>query len=331
MRHAPLLILLLSCKNNEAPPPPPSPPKPRVEPPPAPEEPGTIKTTSEIGELHGDTLTTAGNALPPAEHGHGEALRGAWVAPDGTEFLAGYMYTGVPGPDTGVVYRKDRDRGWKIAYSKRENELGHLWGTSASDVWASGVTTLVHWDGTAWREEQPPKVAGYLTGIWGNGHELFVVGGNTTGIIYRRDAKGAWTVDGHSDHMLYGIAGAGDTVVAVGDHGTILRRVAGKWHSEGTGDVQHTSVWAANEHDIYVAGSRKLLHSTGDGAWHEIELGTAAQTIAVWGRSATDVYIGTLGGLIHWDGAHATPTAWKHDVETVAGNADVVLVANQHM
>jgi hypothetical protein len=335
LRAALLAVVFVAACNDREPPPviAADPPSAIPAEPPAPSEnSGVIKTSSEIGHLHGETLVDKSDKLPPAIHGHGEALRGAWVAPDGTEFLAGYMYTGVDGPDTGVVYRKDPGGTWKIAYSKRENELGHVWGTSSNDVWTAGVKTVAHWDGKAWSEVAIPMQEGSIGAIWGNGRELYVAGGLSggEGRIYRRDAAGTWTLDGRAKHYLFGIGGADKTVVAVGNAGTIVRRVDGKWRDESFGDAQETTVSAVDDHDIYLAGG-ELLHSTGDGKWRAVPYGSKAQPTAVWARAANDVYAGTLAGLFHWDGTTWNPTAWKHDCETVAGNADTALVANQHM
>ncbi len=296
-----------------------------------------IKTASEIGHLDGERVVSMGDSLPPALHGHGEALRGAWMAPDGTAFLAGYMYTGVPGPDTGVIYRKDPGGGaWKIVYSKKENELGHVWGRSASDVWVAGVTTLAHWDGTSWKEEPIPVREGNLTGVWGTDTDLYVVGGDWKnkgdgGRIFHRDAKGKWTVEAHASSFLYDVQGRGKLLFAVGDHGLILRRGAdGKWTDEGKGSQQNTHLYLAADNDLWVAGS-KLLHSKGDGQWTEVTLPKSAQVTTVWGRGPDDVYAGTLGGLFHLQGGTWKATEWKHDTEAIAGRPGEVLVANQHI
>lgn len=297
----------------------------------------SITTTSEIGHVNGERVTSKGDALPPAIHGHGEALRGAWVAPDGTQFLVGYMYTGVDGPDTGVVYRRDPGGAWKMVYTKKDNELGHVWGRSSSDVWAAGVTTLAHWDGTAWKEEPIPVREGNLSGIWGNDTELYVVGGDwklksDAGRVFRRDAKGTWKVEARAPGYLYDVSGRGSTVIAVGDHGVILRRKGdGKWVDEGKGSQQNTHVFLAADSDFWVAGSA-LLRSTGDGTWSKVEaLPTRAQPRTVWGRGPDDVYVGTLGGLFHLQGGTWKATEWKHEGDVLAGNAGEVLVANQHM
>ena len=298
--------------------------------------PCSMKTTSEIGHIAGDAIESQGDTLPAALHGHGEALRGAWVAPDGTEFLAGYMYTGVPGPDTGVVYRRNPGGAWRIVYSKRENELGHVWGTSSKDVWVAGVKTLAHWDGTAWQEERIPMLVGSLAGIWGSGGKLFAVSSDwqarsDRGRIFRRDAHGRWTLDGHGDGNLHDVGGLGSLVLAVGGDGQILRRTRpGVWLNEGEGTHTNEHVYVASEHDIYVAGS-KLLHSSGDGKWARVPLPITAQARTVWGRGSADVYAGTLGGLCHWGGTSWSKTAWTHEVGALSGNGHEVLVANQRM
>jgi hypothetical protein len=294
------------------------------------------RTSSDIANIVGNDIASQGDKLPPAIHNHDEALRGAYVAPDGTEFLVGYNYTGVPGPDTGVVYRKDKGGEWKIVYSKRENELGHLFGRSANDVWAAGVKTLAHWDGTAWKEETITGLDGNVAGVWGNDKELYVVGGPSHpkgdgGRIYHRDAAGAWTVDGHAKSFLFGVGGAGDVVYAVGQDGQILRRAkAGTWTDEGTSLGTNEVVYAAGPKDIYVAGS-SLLHSNGDGTWQKVTLPTTSQPRNVWGRSSSDVYAGTLDGLYHLQGGTWRATAWHHEVGALAGNATTVLLANQRM
>jgi hypothetical protein len=291
-----------------------------------------IETKSEIGQFEGGKWTLT-DVLPPAPNGHGEALRGAWVAPDGTEFLAGYMYSGAPGPDTGVVYRKDPGGAWKIVYSKPRNELGHLWGRSSSDVWASGVKTLAHWDGTAWREESVPITSDQLLGIWGDATEMFVGSGTLEpegGTVYRRDSSGAWTVDGSAPGMLYGISGLGSMVFAVGNEGALMHRKGpGTWVNEGKGKEQHLSVAVVGPHDVYVGG-RRLHHSKGDGAWTDVDMPNHRDVDAVWGRSPNDVFAGTSAGVFHFDGKAWHDTDWVHDVEAIAGNDKKVLVANQH-
>jgi hypothetical protein len=45
--------------------------------------------------------------LPPSPRGAGEFPMGCWAAPDGSVYVVGKQYTGVPGPDDGAVYTSD--------------------------------------------------------------------------------------------------------------------------------------------------------------------------------------------------------------------------------
>lgn len=271
-------------------------------------------------------------SLPPPLHAHGEAIRGAWMAPDGTSFLAGYNYTGLPGAETGVIYRQPPGGAWTIVHSKRSNELGTIWGTSANDVWVCGIGALLHFDGTAWREEPVPVREGYLNAIWGNGKELFVVGSDVnaksgdTGRIYRRDETGTWMVESHAPSDLLAIAGSGSLIMAVGRSGLVLRRMQpGTWAPEPAGHGTHTRLAIVNEHDLWIAGTT-LLHSKGDGTWSEEKLADDYQTVAVWARGPGDVYAGTLRNLYRLRGTTWRPTPWKQGVGTLAGNATSLLV-----
>jgi len=66
---------------------------------------------------------------------------------------------------------------WRIQFSGVVPDLIAVWGTSASDVFAAGVSgTLLHYDGTGWSRETSGTLA-TLTGVWGaSGTDVFVVG-----------------------------------------------------------------------------------------------------------------------------------------------------------
>lgn len=110
-----------------------------------------------------------------------------------------------------------------------------LWGSRPDDVYAVGASAasrggfVWHYDGTAWRElplpdDALPRTAdGDLPGffkVWGTpGGDVYVVGAR--GVLLRSRAGGAFEVlaTGTST-SLFTVAGAGDTVVAVGGSGT---------------------------------------------------------------------------------------------------------------
>ncbi len=60
-----------------------------------------------------------------------------------------------------------------------------LWGSGASDVWAVGDGTIVHWDGSAWTTSGTWWWQ-VLFGIWGSGaSDVWAVGAGGT-ILERR-------------------------------------------------------------------------------------------------------------------------------------------------
>jgi hypothetical protein len=265
--------------------------------------------------------------LPEAIHHAGEMLRIIWAAPDAKAFLAGYMYTGVPGPDTGVVYERDRQGSWKIAHHKPSNELYGLWGRSSRDVYACGGPTLAHFDGEAWSEVEVP-FRGKFGAIWGNDRELWIAGGEPFGLgyIYRRGKNGQWSKEAITDGFLYAIGGSGKAIWAAGDHGIILRRQPdGTWKEESRNPPkQHLALWAASATDVYVAGT-VLYHSKGDGRWTEVDIGTSWQILSVWGRASDDVYVGSLRAL-----HHLTASGWnlvrKCAAKSISGTSERVYV-----
>lgn len=54
--------------------------------------------------------------------------------------------------------------------------LNDVWGSSASDVFAVGDTTILHYDGSSWSEISS-RTAMFLCDIWGSSaSDIFAVG-----------------------------------------------------------------------------------------------------------------------------------------------------------
>jgi hypothetical protein len=173
--------------------------------------------------------------LPPALHKHGESIHSMWLAPDGAIFAAGYMITGVPGPDTGAIWHKKKDAPIKRTYERAEKELAVVWGRASDDVYAVGKDTFLHWSGTAWTPDSREGVLGTVLGLWGNASDLYLVANDATdGSVYSRKKDGAWKKETTvRSCFLRTIHGAGSAVWAAGDCGVILRRNGdGTWKEE---------------------------------------------------------------------------------------------------
>jgi hypothetical protein len=82
------------------------------------------------------------------------------------------------------------------------------------------------------------------------------------------------------------------------------RCVWGTKESSGTSTaVTLSAVWGSSASDVYVVGTGVVLHSTGNGIWVAQVSGTMPNFQAVWGSSATDVYVGgTNGTILHSTG-----------------------------
>ncbi len=113
-----------------------------------------------------------------------------------------------------------------------------VWGTGPDDVYAVGQPGLIyHYDGTSWQRQSCPTTVP-LTSVWGDPatDRVYVTGHG--GVILRSNGDGIWTAMGSgTGENLYDVGEfiqskpAGDTrfVLAVGDHGTILRLAGDAW------------------------------------------------------------------------------------------------------
>lgn len=108
--------------------------------------------------------------LPESPLGHGEFPMGLWVAPDHTVFVVGKLYTGRPGPDEGVVWRRAPDGTWSFALRLPTRVIGAVTGRSAHEVVAGTMGGIVCFDGQDWHEHALPYAM--MWKVWSEGDEL---------------------------------------------------------------------------------------------------------------------------------------------------------------
>jgi Viral BACON domain len=157
--------------------------------------------------------------------------------------------------------------------------LNAIWGSSATDIFAVGdCGTVIHFDGTSWT----PQASGAtqnLYGVWGfSGRSVYAVG--ALGTIVHYDGT-SWTPETSPTSLtLNDVAGAGNTVRAVGEQGTILAKTENDCVGSltpsaasfsgpgGTGQCSvtapNTCSWSAANNDSWIritSGS----HGTGSG------------------------------------------------------------------
>src|SRR5262245_20275458 len=61
--------------------------------------------------------------LPASPLGHGEFPTACWATSDGTVYAVGKLYSGKPGPDDGVVWKRTPTGQWSIAFQLKDRTL----------------------------------------------------------------------------------------------------------------------------------------------------------------------------------------------------------------
>jgi len=149
-----------------------------------------------------------------------------------------------------------------------------IWGTSASDVYATGVTGWRHWDGASWSSQSSTD-------------GLDAVGGTSPADVHL-----AGCVRDYSDCRVGG--------------GVAWRRNGGAWERD-TGNFWGGGVWASSPRDVYMVGGWILdppgsgcragvRHWDGEG-WSETQLSESSCTGAVWGTTPTEVFAAGSNGV----------------------------------
>jgi hypothetical protein len=104
-----------------------------------------------------------------------------------------------------------------------------LWGSSASDIWLSGTTSLYHYTGTWQRydgNDEPPSVYG----LWGFGPDDVWAAGSFDGLSHWNGST--WTAADEEEveesyNAVWG--SASDHVIAVGDNGAVAELDGSSW------------------------------------------------------------------------------------------------------
>jgi hypothetical protein len=274
--------------------------------------------------------------MPDGPHGAGHQVRNAWVAPDGTEFVTGYMYTGVPGPDTGVVWRRGPNEAqFAIAHMTPRHELGTIFGASSRDVYFGGTDVLFHFDGTSWTDlELPPSVA-HVSALAVHDDELWLASSSPEKIFHRKLVETKWNAEDAPAHRYNRLAFAGAHVFA-GTVSRIAHRFPdGHWAMElenrGAG---YDDFYVASPTDVYVAGGLTfgahvptLLHTSGDGPWKGIDAPDHVDGYSVFGRSSNEIYVSCKDEVRVFRGKNLFEKTKLRPGRYLAGNADEVIVA----
>jgi hypothetical protein len=209
----------------------------------------------------------------------------------------------VVGQQPGIIARFDGDR-WQTMTTPTAEWMFGLWGTSRSNLYASGDNgVILRYDGATWTQEAS-GVGAPMFDLWGSGPtDIFAVGDSST--ITHYDG-GGWTpqsVPGNA--TLYGVWGrAPDDVYAVGSGGEILHYDGGGWTNESsptTSDLH--AVFGVADGPIYAAGVGGTILRRDATGWTEMDSPTNRWLSSLWANGPHDVYAGGGDGMVlRYDG-----------------------------
>src|SRR6266550_2665747 len=158
---------------------------------------------------------------------------------------------------------------WSSVQSGTTARLTSIWGTSASDIWAVGYNTILHYNGTSWSSIY----------FLGTGTQFFQS-------VWGTSASDVWAV---------GYDTSDGTATVFHLNGTSFANVS-------TGATQPlTGVWGTSASDVWVSADRAMLHY--NGATWSIDPSTIYESWeGVWASSGSDVWGVTVrGAIIHYD------------------------------
>jgi hypothetical protein len=210
-----------------------------------------------------------------------------------------------------------------------------VWASSPSNVIVAGSFGMIHrFDGATWTTPTR-RTANARSVIAGAGNRAVVFGGATavqlvddeSSLLYAYpEMQDVWAFD--ADHAL-----------AVGQDGAVFRYRSGTWTRESIGSFADLrGVWAAGPNAVFAVGLDPLTQQPialrYDGtAWSALPAPVGTFPRAIWGTSATNVYVvGASPNLLRFDGSTWTTAATIAPLGANAiwgsGPSDILLVGS---
>lgn len=166
-------------------------------------------STTTYAMVSDDVWTYTGSAWDQVTTSSVPSTRGLWVAPSGRFWLAGPGVLHVDGttPTTDIP----------------TGTYSGIWGAAEDDVFAAGVGTIQHYDGSAWTAMTVPTTNA-LAGIWGRaGDDVFAVGSSNTVLHYH---AGLWLqFPAPFSGDLTSVSGAGSSIYMTSRDGNVYRLI----------------------------------------------------------------------------------------------------------
>jgi uncharacterized protein YjdB len=208
---------------------------------------------------------------------------------------------------------------WAQLNSGISEGINGLWGTSATDVFATAGGRVLHYDGTVWNSVFGD--IGFLNmDVWGSAASDVYVVGNAAKVLHYDGTTWSLMTSGLSN-MLPAVWGASPRdIFAVSWDGTIVHFDGVRWSSMGSPapSAALNGVWGTSASDVYAVGSipnaPAAFHYDGT-SWSDISTGVTRSIEAVWGVSGADIYAANFGEVFHYNGAGWTHIAFDAPID----------------
>lgn len=192
---------------------------------------------------------------------------------------------------------------WMSATSPIDLSITSLWGGASNDIWASDQSgALEHWNGTAWANIFPRRVAVEdMHAVAGSGpRDVWAIEGFCN--LLHFDGANWMTMDVPTDTTPSAVSAASPTDVWV-----VGSLQSAHWDGRFWSlvpipvDEVLNSVWQSENGDVWAVSLQgTILHWNGI-AWTIARAATGRPLKALWGTSASDVW--AVGEeTFHWDG-----------------------------
>jgi hypothetical protein len=211
---------------------------------------------------------------------------------------------------------------WTTFAAFTQDTLMGLSGTGSHDVWAAGLSSLWHWDGSTWTAAQPPPSAAPFDSarVWtGAPNDLWFATGlhevwHWTGQVWTayppQDNRAIVYLWGNSVSDVWGSGQSAD--------------YSGHWDGTTWKEIEafpNGPMWGSGATDLWAAaidyaatdsGSQPffpMCHWTGGPRWDEDAGVAPSAKHAIWGSRRSDVWAVGDGNAVHFDG-----NTWSNDV-----------------
>ncbi len=250
--------------------------------------------------------------------------------------------------DNGAIRSWDGSAWERVNRYNDDYRLTGIWGSSASDVYATGgydpwtpneygvgvSYPVLHFDGSSWSSFTLPEMS---TAVWGSGPSDVFVGGAAGSIFHYAGAGwSAMTQIGYQSIKALWGSGPSD-VFAAGDDSYPYYHIS---HYSGAEwavmtrvpDSSFESLWGSSGTDVFAGAVQGQIYHYDGTAW-ELMTDTSLYNAYLWGSSGSNVY--AVGGdhILHYDGSSWSAVAPGVQYDNYAGiwgaAADDIYVVNQ--